>query len=212
MTALYNPLATELARRYYAAYLGAAPKAAQRSALIAVVDLSQPVQAIKANIRKSYKSLINWGMRNLYIDTLDSANASRERFDTVREFHIAVAGRETRSAETWQIQADMIAAGEAFCTLAYLNARLVAANLILLADAAYYGVGVYERELMAEGKPLAHAPLYCAILRAKRAGLKTFVLGEVDPSGEAKRDGIAHFKRGFATSTEPADWIDVEAA
>jgi len=80
---------------------------------------------------------------------------------------------------------------------------LVAANLIrtgvsgLTERTAYYGIGVYDRELMAKNKPISHYVLFKSILEAKERKCVFFELGDVTPTGDQKYNDILKFKRGF---------------
>ena len=167
---------------------------------IAVTDLAATEAEIRSHLRKSYKSLVNWGLRNLELSLIDRDNPDYAAFCEMREFHRAVAGRATRSDQTWELQFEMIRAGESYAVLGRLAGRLVAASLVSHGSrAAYYGVGIYDRALMADGKPVGHASVFRAILHARSLGLREFMLGEVTATGEQKADNIALFKKGFAT-------------
>ena len=56
---------------------------------------------------------------------------------------------------------------------------------------------------MAEGKPIAHYPLLCSVLHAKKAGYRYFNTDELDFTDEKtdKQNNIAFFKKGFITAT-----------
>lgn len=171
---------------------------------LAIADLDAPEQALRAGLRKSYKSLVNWGMRNLEASVLDRANPDYAAFCEARDLHRAVAGRSTRSDATWNLQFEMIAQGQAFAVLSRMAGRLVAASLVIHGErAAYYGVGIYDRALMAEGKPVSHASVFRAMLHARASGLRTFLLGDVTPQADNKLDNIAMFKKGFASRVIP---------
>lgn len=176
-------------------------RAVPRLRFEAEADLGLEPQALRRALRSSYRSLVNWGMHSLSIAPLDAACFDAARFESFRLFHIATAGRKTRSAESWAIQAEMIRAGAAVAMLAELPGHgLVAANLLLHeGHTSTYGVGVYERSLFA--RPLAHAPLFAAMLLAKARGSRRFLLGVVPPAGAAsdKECAIGFFKSGFAT-------------
>ena len=73
--------------------------------------------------------------------------------------------------------------------------------------ATVYATAIYERTLF--DKPLAHAALFDAILRAKARGQRRFLLGEVPPVGTAsdKETSIGFFKAGFTDRIEAGlDW------
>ena len=197
----------KLDQREVGAFSGNARLGPVQTTATAVVDLARDAAAIKAALRKSYKSLVNWGLNNLELRVLDAQRANRDAFLAFRDFHRAVSGRSTRSDETWEIQFEMIRHGEAYAVLGSRDSRLVSANLVQhSASEAYYGVGVYDREMMAQRVPLAHGPLFHSILHAREIGLRKFVLGDVGASPDEKLGNIARFKRGFATAIEPGGW------
>jgi hypothetical protein len=160
---------------------------------------------IKQSLRKSYKSLVNWGEKNLTLICLDKNNYSDAYALQFKEFHKEVAGRQTRSNSTWQIQFEMIKAGEAFLHLYYFAKKLVAGNLTLLGNnTAFYAVGVYDRQLMQSKKlPLSHWPLLNAIYACQNLGLNRFDLGGFDSSDQdIKLQQISEFKKGFSTNID----------
>lgn len=178
--------------------------------LTAISDLDVPEATLRSGLRKSYKSLVNWGMRNLDATVLDRARPDYAAFCEMRDFHRSIAGRATRADSTWDLQFEMIASGEAFAVLSHLKGRLVAASLVIFSKrSAYYGVGIYDRELMADGKPVGHSSVFRAMLLARSLGLQTFVLGDVTPRADSKLDSIAMFKKGFASRIVPESHVAV---
>ncbi len=177
------------------------------------IDLTQTPEKIRQGLRKSYKSLVNWGLRSLEMRVIDSRDANVALFSQFHEFHVQVSGRQTRSEKTWDIQWRMILENQAFLLLSFLEGRLVSGNLIAHSDVeAYYGVGVYDRALMAEGNPMAHGSLYRAILECKNRGITRFVLGETTTGVSVKQDNIALFKTGFTNTYSDEEVMCVELA
>lgn len=175
---------------------------------VAFVDLADDEREIVRRTRKSYRSLVNWGRRSLTLRLVDARDPDPEAFDAFRHFHARVAGRRTRSEETWVAQHRALVDGRAFLMLAYLgtsahedaaSAMLVSGNYVILGDEeAYYGVSVNDRELMANRVAVGHWPLLASILEARRCGMRSFNLGVVGPGfATDKERGIAMFKRGF---------------
>ncbi|TND05921.1 MAG: hypothetical protein FD123_3612 [Bacteroidetes bacterium] len=164
-----------------------------------IVDLELGEEQIKGNVRKSYKSLINWGSRELRTAVMDSSNADPELYEQVKQFHFRVAGRKTRSDASWQKHYASIAAGEGYLVTAFFGEQMASAALVLHGSAeAFYGVGINDRELM-EKHPVSHYPLLAAILHAKKIGLKKFNMNDVDILGtDEKADSISMFKKGFS--------------
>lgn len=180
----------------------------------ATVDLLKKNTTIQKNIRKSYRSLIHWGEREIKAVFIDHANPDYENFLKFREFHIEVAGKETRSKSSWDLQFEMIKAGHAFLILGYLSDRLVSGALILVgSEEAYYGVAVNDRKIMGLNKPLGHSTIYRSIIHAKSLGLKKFNLGYVSfPTMNEKEKHIGIFKKGFSSHIESQLIVKVELA
>jgi hypothetical protein len=158
--------------------------------------------AMRGAMRKSFRSLVNWGRRNLMIKCVDRGNPDRELFSRYREFHAIVAGRVTRFTESWDVMFDWIAAGRGELVLGFLgNDRLVTGTMIVDgATDAFYASGVYDRDKFEH--PLAHWPLWLAMLHAADRKLRLFDLGDIPLAGTAseKEISIGYFKRGFATT------------
>ena len=173
-----------------------------------IINLLAPETTLRSQLRKSYKSLINWGTKNLQLRLLDSSNAPAEAWEQFRQLHIEVAGRETRSKESWDLQLEMIRQKEAFAVLGDMNGQLVTAALFIHSPKyCFYGVSASKRELFE--KPLGHIILWTAILHAKKIGCQYFETGEqLFPNQGAtpptpKELNISSFKKGFAGETYP---------
>ena len=168
------------------------------------IDLAPDLPALRADLRKSYKSLINWGARHLDIRLHDGDTITAADMDHFRALHIRVAGRETRSRESWMAQLRMVHGGEAFALSGRLDGELVTFALFILSPrTGYYGVSASVRERFAD--PLGHALLWTAIERARALGCRWFDLGEqlfsYQTSATDKERQIARFKRGFGGDT-----------
>jgi FemAB family protein len=170
------------------------------------VDLSLEIAAIKACFRKSYKSLITSGMRAWQVDVMAETNP--ELWNEFRELHFKVAGRVTRSAETWELQRQAIDDGNAL--LVYLlNDRddMVGGGFFnITPDEGVYSVAAYDRSLF--DKPLGHVVQYRAIEEMKRRGLRWYKIGSRVYSSELpapteKEISISNFKEGFASHLFP---------
>ena len=186
-----------------------------------VIDLKPEVSGLRQTVRKSYKSMINWGEKNLRPVILDHSNLNEEDFEEYRQLHFLAAGRETRCRKTWHINYEMIRAKEAFMVLGRLEGRLVSGALFNVCDdACYYSTAASDRALFE--KPLGHCIIWRALLHAKELGCCTAELGQVlfprqpvqDSKGadnnpadvvklpDEKNLNISKFKRGFGGRTE----------
>jgi FemAB family protein len=179
-----------------------------------VLDLNRDDVLRKSSIRKSYKSLINWGLRELQPKIYDSENISWELMDDFRQLHINEAGRETRSVDSWRQQFDMVKKGEAFVIFGSYEDKLVSAGLFMHTKTnCYYGVSASRRDLF--GKPMFHSLMWTAIQNAKKLGCHWFEMGEhLYPSDHndkpftKKEVNISKFKTGFGG--EPRVFLDLE--
>jgi Acetyltransferase (GNAT) domain len=170
---------------------------------VAYVDLIAGSVAWRAALRKSSRSLINWGRRHLSMCYVNKDAPDRALFDQYRTFHAEVAGRVTRSDASWAVMYDWIARGGGDLVLAFLEGRLVAGSMFIDGmEVSTYASGVYDRTKF--DKPLAHYPVWLGIERAQARGMKTLDLGEVPQRGTVpdKEFQIGYFKRGFATHIE----------
>jgi hypothetical protein len=173
-----------------------------------VIDLLQAEDVLRRQIRKSFRSGISWGLKNLDLMVLDQSNVKASHLEDFRVLHIRVAERETRSQDTWNDQYEMIQSGEAFAVFGYLDSVLVTAAFFLYSTAlCYYGVSASDRSLF--GKPISHAVIWTAIMHARKLGCRTFEMGGQFYAGQScdgvspseKEMNIAKFKRGFGGET-----------
>ncbi len=170
------------------------------------IDLRQGMVEIKAGFRKSYKSLVSSGLRHWKVCVLDSADENVwQRF---QELHFKVAGRKTRSDETWNVHHRDIADQRAF--LVYLvnaDGEMDGGGFFnFTRDEGLYSVAAYKRELF--DKPLGHLVQYRAIEEFKRRGVRWYKLGERpfrsdSPRPTDKEIAIGYFKHGFASHDFP---------
>jgi len=163
------------------------------------VDLSQGEEEIKMGVRKSYKSLINWGQKNLEIKIFDNTNMTNEVMSDFENFHIAVSKRRTRSHKSWMLQSEAVKQGLGFVVMGYYESKLVTATLVLNGERnCYYGVCVNDRDLMSNHLPIGHYGLFRSILLAKEKGYSRFDFGDVGNNPDSKINEIVKYKRGFS--------------
>lgn len=172
------------------------------------VDLSLPIEKIKSSFRKSYRSLITAGERVWNVELLSSA-LERDVWTEFRSLHFAVAGRATRSEESWDLQYRSVINGESFLVVLRDDAgKMVGAGLFVTTrDEGAYSVGAYDRELF--DKPLGHVVQFRAIQEMKDRGCCWYLIGRRfypadQPTPSAKEVSISHFKEGFSTHTIPS--------
>lgn len=166
------------------------------------VDLNKTYDEIHKNIRKSYKSLINYGFRNWKIKFCLEVDTAL--FEKLKDMHFIVAGRKTRSDESWNLQYAAINNGTAFIAVIEDVDRIIGWSLFSLSrDECYYGVGVFDRTMF--DKPISHF-LQDSVIKYLKANtdIKWYYLGHRFYKGDyyvptEKELNIAYFKEGFAT-------------
>lgn len=167
----------------------------------AEADLSRPEEALRRDVRDSYRSLINWGRRNLRLVYVNAENPDRSLIDDYADFHARTAGRTVHGDATWAALFGHIAAGAGEATMGYLDGgELVASSMVVDGDlTALYFSAVYDRDRF--DKPMGHWPLFDAMVRAKARGRRYFDLGEFFAQGTAgeKEYNIGFFKKGFTS-------------
>lgn len=190
----------------------------QRMSVEAWVDLSEEQDKIFSSFRKSYKSCITKGER-LWDSEIINRSCSEEKiescFHSFEKLHIEVAGRRTRTHETWEKQCCSVKQTNDFAVLLYdKECKLVGASLYNTSGSfGYYGVGAYKRELFEF--PLAHVSQWKAIKYMKEIGLRWYHLGtrfyEADWNEPTSKEiSIGHFKEGFANRFFPSFYVIIK--
>ncbi len=144
-----------------------------------MIDLRKTIEELHTHIRKSYKSICN------------KSNVGFSVMDVLRDVHIEMHGRETRSLETWKTQGKMISGGEAF-VLADEH-ETAAALFYYNKFSAYYACA-------ASRGGHTHPIIWEAIKILKERGCHTLELGEQTFWGHEKNINISRFKSGFGGS------------
>ena len=167
-----------------------------------LVDLSLSLKKIKLNFRKSYRPLINKGLKDLNIKI--HQKISDKLFEEFRAMHKDIAGRITRPIESWSEQKKQIDASESFLiTVSDDSGNMIGGGLFTGSHyQGNYCVGAYRREFF--DKPLGHVVQMKAIEIFKSKGLHWYEIGpkhlKVDKNpGTDKELSISHFKEGFST-------------
>jgi hypothetical protein len=161
-------------------------------------------ETFQSNIRGSYRSLVNWGKKNLEISIVNKDNLCSDSFAEFKNFHYTISGRKTRSDKTWEIQHKMIEAGFGELILGRYNNKLVAGSLFVdYGDMTIYFIGVYERKLFEFG--LSHFLLYNGICRSyERKNTNYFSFGHFDTDiKDNKLYNIKFFQKGFCKNLKP---------
>lgn len=164
------------------------------------IDLSQDVENIRLDFRKSYKPLVNKALKEW--DVKIHENNIDGIFEEFRLLHLQVAGKKTRNQKSWDIQKEQIKKGEAFLVSVKDKKKMIGAGLFNYSkDMGMYSVGAYKRELF--DKPIGHAVQMVAIEKLKELGCSIYFLGQKSTHLDNKLPSdkelsISYFKEGFA--------------
>ena len=168
-----------------------------------IIDLDNSLEYLHKRVRKSYKSLVNWGAKFLSIELFDYSNITLSIMEKFQNLHFSVAGKKTRSDDSWRIQYEMIQNNEAFLLLGKSDQQVITGSFYMFSsNVCYYGVSASIREMF--DKPLSHSLVWKAIEYAKLHGCRYFEMGEqkyIGSFNEAEVDekqlSISDFKAGF---------------
>lgn len=173
----------------------------------AYVNLSMQPEAILKKIRRTNKYSIIKGKELWDYKLITKDNTKEEIYDAMdkfRQLHIEVAGRETRSIKTWELQREGIINSDDFLVMLYdKKLGLIGASLYQTTNTAgMYSVAAYNRDLF--DKPIAHISQWIAICHMREIGKKWYYIGrrfyENDYENPSDKEiKIGHFKEGFAT-------------
>jgi len=171
-----------------------------------LADLQRPLAEIRTGFRKSFRPLISQGLK--LWDACVISVADEQQWEEFHRLHIAVAGRVTRSDESWHRQLAAVTAGDAFLVvLRDTKSVMVGAALFhVTRDEGLYAVGAYDRSLF--DKPLGHVAQFLAVEEMTRRGLRWYRLGSRaypadQPLPSAKEISISDFKQGFSSHLVP---------
>jgi FemAB family protein len=164
------------------------------------IDLQLSIKDIRLGFRKSYRPLVNKALKEW--DTKVCEGNIDDVFEEFRLLHLEVAGKETRSRESWDIQKAKIKNNEALLVTVGDGDILIGAGLFTYTkNVGSYSVGAYKRELF--DRPIGHGVQMKAIEALKEKGCKTYHIGQKmtlldDNIPTYKELSISYFKEGFA--------------
>lgn len=170
-----------------------------------IIDLTKTEEQIFFALDKSCKHPINWGKKNLELKIYDHTNVTEELIEEFRLYHINIAGKETRSKQTWVDQYNSVKLQKGFVITASINNEVIHYSFYLHNKKhCYYGVSASDRDLF--DKPISHYPLYAAIIKAKQEGCNVFLVGQIyGPNNNVtpKEKNIGKYKKIFANNVHP---------
>lgn len=156
-----------------------------------------------SNIRKSYKSPINKGLRQQEFELIDFNNLNYERFKSIEKFHHEISGRKTRSSKTWALQYSLIKKDKSFAIISF-DKKTFSLNCAVYfyksQKHAYYGTGIFSDQ--SKKNLYAYSIIWKAILYCQQRNITICELDENIKfkwmNGiEKKLIDLSFFKSGF---------------
>ena len=174
-----------------------------------LLDLAEPEATLWSRLRKSYKAIINKGVRDHEIVIMDSANADRDIHEAYRELHHLAAGRVTRPRETFDLMFDSLVRDRAMLVGIRIDGVFAAISYFFHDQGTATYASAADDPAFSETLPLGHIILWTAVKYYRQRGMKLFELGRQPLSGQLfegttpKERTIAFFKRGFGGRQAP---------
>ncbi len=172
-----------------------------RKNVIASTNLLRAEIDFKRDLRKSYRSLVNWGRNNLDIQVFEKSNFTEASFNIIKQYYLDVSAMQEKDRR-WDHMRNMFLSETAFAVTGYLDGTLVSLTIIEYGrKIGYYSMGAYDKVMMTNSVPVSFFVLYHSICIAKSKGLENLVLGYLDSNEEDKKLlNIFNFKKGFSES------------
>ena len=162
------------------------------------INLTEEIGEIKLKFRKSYKSLINKGLREASIVEITGTKVEAKLRYKLRALHFRSAKKRTRSYSKWNMQFQQIENGDAILICVYKDRRIINFSIFSLLDlVAYYQTGVNAPDC--EVNYGSHLAIFGAISALKEKKMSILILSEHSLNSLSKKEkNIVHFKAGLA--------------
>lgn len=175
-----------------------------------IIDLRQPIEILKKDLRNDHKNNINKTSRKISTEIFSENNITDSIFNEYVETHRKAAGRVTRPRSTFNLMHDLIKAGSAFLVGAKKDGVFIGFSyFFLFKEDVYYGSSCNDPAV--KNIPVSHVVQWAAIqymvekkYRFYELGWQQFGLQFYDMPSE-KQVNISEFKRGFGGFTVP--WL-----
>lgn len=161
------------------------------------VDLNKSEEAIRSDIRKSSRSLVNWGSKNLTVEDFNGSLLTdalvNEIYEFIEKHHAAqIAQQGANHMPRWSFDCTMelCQANRGEISVAFNSAaEMVGVSVVIYedCDVVYYKEGAYDHDT--QGKTPAQFLLLHCIFRAKAKGFKVFKPNRILPAPISHLDG-----------------------
>lgn len=183
------------------------------------VDLNKPEEAIRSDMRKSSRSLVNWGSKTLTVadfsGPLLTDTLANDVYEFIEKHHapqIAQQGANYMPRWSFDCTIDLCRANRGEISIAFnSSAEMVGVSVVIYedCDVVYYKEGGYNHDIQGKS-PAQFLVLHC-IFRAKAKGFKVFKSNRLLPAPiyleghrieewESWRWANCDFKDGFSST------------
>lgn len=173
-----------------------------------IINLSQPTEDLKKDLRNDHKNNINKNSPKLAIEIFNKNNITDSIFNKYIKMHHKAAGRVTRPISTFNLLYDLIKEGKAFLIGAKKEDVYIGFSYyIVFKDNVIYGSSCNDPEV--KHIPVSHVVQWAAIEYMTEKKYKFYELGwqqfgsQLYDMPSEKQVNISEFKRGFGGFTVP---------
>lgn len=188
----------------------------------AFVDLHLSQEEVQSRIRRTNKYSIAKGQDTYDIEIYDENSKNLDVvFNEFHTMHRDVAGRETRSQRTWDVQETIVRNGSDKAGRSFLifirdkETKALAGSALFdsTPQTGLYCVAAYDRSRFS--KPVGHIVQAVAMEQMRSMGIRWYEIGERAYPGDAgvndKLVDIGHYKEGFATHFFPRVFVHLDS-
>ena len=188
----------------------------------AFVDLRLSREEIQSRIRRTNKYSIAKGQDTYDIEIYDENSENLDVvFDEFHAMHRDIAGRETRSQSTWDVQKAIVRNGSDKAGRSFLifirdkETKALAGSALFdsTPQTGLYCVAAYDRSRFS--KPVGHIVQAVAMEQMRSMGIRWYEIGERAYPGDTgvndKLVDIGHYKEGFATHFFPRVFVSLDS-
>lgn len=162
------------------------------------IDLTKSASEIWSTYRKSFKSLINKGLRDNDVKIYMGEKIDKKLRLKLRALHLRAAQRRTRSFGKWRAQFSQIENNNAILICVYDGLNIINYSIFsILGNVAYYQTGVNNPDTQAHYG--SHVSIHSAVVALKERQIETAILSQhIETDLSLKEISIINFKKGLA--------------
>lgn len=170
------------------------------------ISLNLSHHEIQSNFKQSLRTILRKKYETLEYQIIDKENYKRNEIHKMREMHLIVIGKETRSKESWLQNERMILDGNAFIVKATFENKPISYSFFYFNEiTCFYLSSCSLREYFKTIKNITHSSLWHAIVYAKKK-CDYFYIGSTTVYSKKKilekEVNIDKFKKQFSLESE----------